>query len=139
MDTMNVAIAAQAPEAPGSTEKNPLSTLIRSKGFVWLTTYHTDALYWSDAGSHFELKLQGRWWASTEIESWPDEQTHLDTIKQDFLGEYGDRRQELIFIGIGMDEKAVTAKLDECLLTDEELSEYKAKALESGEPLTIGQ
>jgi len=134
--TKNVAIAAQAPEAPG-TEKSPLSSLIRSKGFVWLTTYHTDALYWSHAGSHFELKLQGRWWASTEREAWPDEDSHLQTIKQDFEGDYGDRRQELIFIGISMDEEAVIKQLDECLLTDEEMAEYKEKALATGEPLTV--
>jgi len=132
----NVSIDAQAPEAPGS-EKSPLSTLIRSKGFVWLTTYHTDALYWSHAGSHFELKLQGRWWASTEKEAWPDEESHLQTIKQDFEGDYGDRRQELIFIGIGMDEAAVTRELDACLLTDAEMAEYKEKALATGEPLTV--
>ena len=91
----------------------------------------------SHAGSHFELKLQGRWWASTEKESWPVEEQHLSTVLQDYQGEYGDRRQELIFIGIGMDEKAVIARLDSCMLNDEELAAYKSKQLESGDPLTI--
>jgi G3E family GTPase len=129
--------AADAAELKKRVEESPMSTLIRSKGFVWLSSYHTDALYWSHAGSHFELKLQGRWWASTEKESWPSEEQHLKTVMQDYQGEYGDRRQELIFIGINMDEEAVLAKLDSCLLTDEELAAYKDQQVAGGDPLTI--
>lgn len=128
---------ATTAETEARQAASPMATLIRSKGFVWLSSYHTDALYWSHAGSHFELKLQGRWWASTEKESWPQEEQHLKTVMQDYQGEYGDRRQELIFIGIGMDEQGVIARLDQCLLNDEEIASYKAKQLESGDPLTI--
>jgi len=129
--------AADAAELKARVAASPMKTLIRSKGFVWLSSYHTDALYWSHAGSHFELELQGRWWASTEKESWPEEEQHLKTVMQDYQGEYGDRRQELIFIGINMDEDAVLAKLDSCLLNDEELEQYKTQQVEGGDPLTI--
>lgn len=40
-----------------------------------------------------------------------------------FQGEYGDRRQELVFIGIDMDESAIRSHLDHCLLTPQEMHE----------------
>lgn len=35
---------------------------------------------------------------------------------------WGDRCQELVWIGMGMDEAAIRAMLDACLLTDEEMA-----------------
>jgi hypothetical protein len=51
---------------------------------------------------------------------WPQEPEVLAQIERECEGEYGDRRQELVFIGIGMDEAALRAGLDRCLLTDAE-------------------
>ena len=84
-----------------------LGGIIRSKGFTWLATYHAAALYWSHAGSHFELKNIGSWWAAVSEEDManvPAEQ--LANVRADFDGFFGDRRQEIIFIGVGIDEEA---------------------------------
>ena len=44
--------------------------------------------------------------------------------------EWGDRRQEIVFIGIGMDQKKIVALLDSCLLTPEEMVTYRSQAAE---------
>jgi G3E family GTPase len=43
------------------------------------------------------------------------------TLREDLMQEVGDRRQEIVFIGIGMDEAALRQRLDACLLTTDEM------------------
>ena len=107
-----------------AANKKLLSKLVRSKGFAWLASYHTDSLYWSHAGTHFQLASQGRWWAATQASLWPKEDVHLKTVLGDCKGNWGDRRQEIVMIGINMDVKKMTALLDSCLLSDAELKQY---------------
>ena len=89
----------------------PLSTVIRSKGFCWLATHHMAAIYWSHAGTHFELKNVGTWWAAADIQALPGGELP-DAVKPDFTGEFGDRRQEIVFIGVNMIEGEITEALD---------------------------
>eukprot|EP00967_Tisochrysis_lutea_P136022 scaffold242058_cov29-Tisochrysis_lutea.AAC.4 len=65
------------------------------------------------AGKRLELSEMGRWWASIDRDQWPS--THIDNILEDFSGDGGDRRQEIVFIGAGLDETAITSLLDACL------------------------
>lgn len=109
----------QAPPDPAS----PFAALVRSKGFLWLSNNHLETFYWAHAGSHFEVKKQGLWWATIDQKDWPPEDAA--DIAAEMAPTYGDRRQELVFIGIGLDEAALTAKLDSCLLTDAEMLTYK--------------
>ncbi len=47
-------------------------------------------------------------------------------LLQDFdaTTSYGDRRQEIVFIGVSMDEAKINAQLDGALLSDEEMVKY---------------
>lgn len=58
----------------------------------------------------------GRWWAAVPKNRWPDDGTFEEFVITKWDSEWGDRRQEIVFIGIGMDEKAISAALDACLV-----------------------
>ena len=86
------------------------------------------AYYWSHAGAHFETRRAGRWWAAVDEASIPD--SRRDAVAADFEGDDGDRRQEIVFIGTGLDEMAknraiIVAALDACLLTEKEMQLYR--------------
>jgi G3E family GTPase len=103
-------------------EGHALDGVIRSKGFVWLATRHNMVGVWSQAGEVIALDYGGEWWANTPADEFPDDPALVAEIRRHFEGEYGDRRQELVIIGVGMNREAITAALDMCLLTDAEMA-----------------
>jgi hypothetical protein len=66
--------------------------------------------------------LGGFWWAAIPKEHWPDIQQVRESIDKVWNPEVGDCRQELVFIGIDMDDLEIYDSLQACLLTDEELA-----------------
>ena len=116
-------IGAARPDAPRSPDAraDPL------EGFLWLSNSHSQIFYWALAGKP-ELKQYGMWWASVAEEEWPLDEKERREIRKDFDASadgLGDRRQEVVFIGVRMDKAAITALLDACLLTDTEMDSYK--------------
>lgn len=103
-------------------EGDALDSVLRSKGFVWLATRPHMVGVWSQAGDIISLDYGGEWWANTPEGEYPDDPALVAEIKSNFEGEYGDRRQELVVIGIEMDQAAIRAALDSCLLTDVEMA-----------------
>uniref|UniRef100_A0A061RBY9 Cobalamin synthesis protein n=1 Tax=Tetraselmis sp. GSL018 TaxID=582737 RepID=A0A061RBY9_9CHLO len=118
-----VSTNTEAAPAPGNS---PIKSVLRSKGFVWMSSSHSTAFYWSHAGQHFEIRDEGDWWAAVDDGEWPTdpEQTRVIVGDFDLEGPCGDRRQEIVFIGIKMDEEAIVQQLDSALLTDEEMGKY---------------
>mmetsp|Transcript_30832 Transcript_30832/g.71643 ORF Transcript_30832/g.71643 Transcript_30832/m.71643 type:complete len:118 (-) Transcript_30832:410-763(-) len=102
-----------------------MQAIIRAKGFVWLSNTHTQIYYWALAGKHFELTQYATWWQTIPRNEWPDNEKEVADIQLDFDGEWGDRRQELVFIGVAMDKKAIISLLDACILTDVEMEHYR--------------
>ena len=94
--------------------------VLRSKGIAWIASRHDWAYNWSQAGCSVLLEPAGFWWASAPEESWPEEEEVINEIKKRMVNEYGDRQQELVFIGQNLDQQHVTRVLSECQLTDEE-------------------
>ena len=96
--------------------------LLRSKGWFWLATRHDLAGSWSQAGGLVRHGAAGWWWDAAAAEDWPEDPVQRARIEAAFDGPYGDRRQELVFIGQHLDESAMRARLDACLLNDAELA-----------------
>lgn len=96
--------------------------VLRSKGFFWLASHLDKIGVWSQAGRVARLDFGGFWWAAIPRENWPDVPSIQAEIEQRWHKEVGDCRQELVFIGIGIDEVRIYDSLQECLLTDEEMA-----------------
>lgn len=109
---------------------NPaLSPVMRSKGFCWLATRNTLFGEWSQAGVMFTLSGGQNWFVSQPEELWADGNLEaVKAIKQDFVGQWGDRRQEIVFIGggeVSMSQKDIEGLLDTALLTDKEWAQWQ--------------
>ena len=91
----------------------------------WLASRYDYAGNWSQAGAVCRNEMAGKWWDAVPKEKWPDNPEWRQGIKKYFQGDHGDRRQEIVLIGIGMDKEKLTAMLDACLLTNEEMRKGK--------------
>jgi G3E family GTPase len=94
--------------------------VLRAKGFFWLASYPDTAGLVSMAGGDVSVQPAGFWWAAMPRNTWPKEEELLQEIRQQWQGTHGDRRQEIVLIGAGMDQPALTTAFDECLLSDAE-------------------
>ena len=95
--------------------------VLRSKGIFWLATRMGEAMSWSHAGSTLRIGRAGNWWSTVPRAQWPEDPDARAQIEGYFRPNWGDRRQELVMIGRGMDRDALTAALDGCLLTPAEM------------------
>ncbi|MFW6850174.1 zinc metallochaperone GTPase ZigA [Burkholderia gladioli] len=96
--------------------------VVRSKGFFWLASHPTLAGSWSQAGAVARHGPAGYWWAAVPEERWPQDPEAVAAIRAKWDERVGDARQELVLIGMDIDEASMRARLDACLLSDEEMS-----------------
>lgn len=91
--------------------------VIRSKGFFWLATRPDLVGELSQAGALVRTSRRGMWWAAVPRTRWPDDANWRASMAPYLDPEWGDRRQEIVFIGAGdMDEAAIRRDLDACLI-----------------------
>ncbi|GAB3249665.1 GTP-binding protein [Chitinimonas naiadis] len=94
--------------------------VIRSKGYFWLASRHRIAGSWSQAGAVSRHGPAGLWWAAVDRRDWPQDSAGRAMITARWHEPYGDRFQELVLIGVQLDEAALRQAFDACLLTDAE-------------------
>ena len=94
--------------------------VVRAKGFFWIASRPEFVGEVSQAGAFVRHQGIGRWWASVPKARWP-EGADFEKVMDNYWDEaFGDRRQEIVFIGLAseMDQKAITARLNACLVED---------------------
>lgn len=106
--------------------------VIRSKGLFWLSSRPEQALIWGQAGGSLKTDNAGVWWSSMPFENRIQQYAFIENqteIESDWHKDFGDRKNEIVFIGQNMDKEKMISVLDHCLVTDEELA---TKQWESG-------
>lgn len=94
--------------------------LLRAKGYFWNAARITEIGSISQAGHLIRHGYIGHWWRFLPQEIWPQDYRR-DAITDNWDDAVGDCRQELVFIGQGIDRDRLFADLDACLLTDAEI------------------
>ncbi len=104
------------PEKVHAVLNGDLPGVIRAKGHFWLATRPNWVAEFSLAGAVSSVTPLGGWWAAVPRERWPDHPEALAKMRENWMEPWGDRRQELVFIGTDMDIAAIRARLDACLI-----------------------
>ena len=109
-------------ESRGKVRTKEFGSVLRGKGFMWIAHTHDYMITYGQAGNTVAMSLEGEWnvlngkaWTGTD-------EVEKASLRKDFIDLWGDRRQELVFIGHSIKHEAIQKALDQCLLTDEEFA-----------------
>lgn len=96
--------------------------IVRAKGFFWLATRNDHTGLLSQAGPSIVFQSAGEWLAA-----YPEHERKQILMEEPELLEtwdenFGDRMTELVFIGVDMSRRDIETSLDQCLLTEEEMT-----------------
>ena len=100
------------------------TSIIRSKGLFWLSSRPEQAVSWSQAGGSLKADSAGVWWCSMPFEKRIQHSSFIENqelIETGWDIQFGDRKNELVFIGQDIDEEMITEQLNSCLATDKEI------------------
>lgn len=101
------------------------TTIIRSKGLFWLASRPDQALSWGQAGGSLRADSAGVWWSSMPFEQRSRYVAFVENqrlIEESWDETFGDRKNEIVFIGQDMDEAGIRSDLEACLATEDEIN-----------------
>ncbi|MTV21801.1 GTP-binding protein [Staphylococcus delphini] len=101
--------------------ENMSESIVRAKGIAWLAQYNDVACLVSQAGTAVDIHPVTFWVSSMPKAERAAILQERPDVRADWDPEYGDRHTQLVIIGIDLDEAAITAELDECLLNSQEI------------------
>ncbi len=96
-------------------------SVVRAKGFMWLPNYNDLTILMEQAGKNIDIYPMAYWAAAMPPEDLEAYLADEPDLREKWDQEFGDRRNQLVFIGIHLDQASITEQLDRCLLTDEEM------------------
>ncbi|MEI4524992.1 GTP-binding protein [Priestia megaterium] len=97
--------------------------IVRAKGFFWLASRNNMAGLLSQAGTSIMIQAAGEWIATYEPEEREQTLKEEPELRAKWDEQFGDRINELVFIGINMNKAEIIETLDRCLLTNEEMNQ----------------
>lgn len=104
------------------------SGVIRAKGLFWLASRSADAINFSQAGGSVRIERAGVWWASMSFNERLKYQSYLENrvyIESKWNRQWGDRMNELVFIGQDIDKDKMIADIEKCLLQENEEKHFE--------------
>ena len=110
------------PEKVAEVLNGEMPGVIRAKGHFWLATRPDWVAEFSLAGALSSVFPLGIWWASVPEERRPTHEAGRSYLQAHWQEPWGDRRQEIVFIGSGIDWMSLKARLDDCLVPVTEAS-----------------
>lgn len=120
-------------------KKHLFDNVVRAKGFFWLATRMELICQFHKSGAILDFDVNGFWLACKPKSQWAESEEELKIIEPAIMADwdpkYGDRKQEMVWIGHHMDNAAIVKALEECLLTPEEMKDEESwKTLEDPFP-----
>ena len=107
------------PEKVMTVLNGNLTGVIRAKGHFWIATRPDWVAEFSLAGALSSIKQMGTWWASVPKDRWPEHDSIPSYISAHWQELWGDRRQEIVFIGSGIDWADIKGRLDAALVSED--------------------
>ncbi|GAB3522138.1 zinc metallochaperone GTPase [Emticicia fontis] len=104
--------------------------IIRSKGLFWIASRPDEALNWSQAGGSLRAESAGVWWASMPFSQRIRYASFVDNqkkIESRWDKRFGDRQNELVFIGQDLNKELIESELEHCLCSEAEIKHMEAK------------
>ena len=102
--------------------------VIRAKGHFWMATRPDYVAEFSLAGALSSVSPIGTWWATVPQEKWPDNAIAMKYVSDIWEEPFGDRRQEIVFIGSGIDWPKLSMRLDDALMDVDSVEALKDHA-----------
>ncbi len=99
-----------------------LPGVLRAKGYLWLAGDDDTAWFMDLAGKSLNAQAAGWWWCAVPKEDWPKNKQFRETIEKLSVGAWGDRRQELVFIGKNWDKESLKKQIQDCLVSDNDFA-----------------
>ena len=108
------------PEKIMTVLNGDLPGVIRAKGHFWIATRPEWVAEFSLAGALSSIRPLGTWWASVPENRWPQDDVGKNYMKQHWQEPWGDRRQEIVFIGAGINWADIKMLLDNALVAEDQ-------------------
>lgn len=106
------------------------ANIIRAKGLFWLASRPDEAYNFSQAGGSSRLERAGVWWCSmpySERTRYASFVNNQEFIENKWSKQWGDRQNELVFIGQDIEKEQMIAELEKCLIQEDEIWMFDKK------------